>query len=349
LFSIVLVLPASVTLATIAPAAWKIRARQLIRAGDGGSAEGTALALRAFTVVLMLGAAFGSFVTLLVLPVVGHWGFLNAIAVLLVLLAFLGLSIQVKFIVTIMVGVHFFFSSVTYQELVPMESALKASQIEARDSGQEVDWSRKKKFLTYAEVRKIFSEMRAKIVAAPDKSIGIKLVADTLESLGNVGITGSDFEKVYTEMITDPKVIRQTIPFVKRIRLIESDGFGRIYFQIRRIRGSARAVLVVPQKRGYVKLLFKSHFTLHISSETTPEGAEKTRIAIGPRNEVKGGLFSSSTSYYTPVTAIDAVGPFDVTMVYLDIINDPKFVSITVSGQGFIGGLKTKEIAHIEK
>jgi len=146
-------------------------------------------------------------------------------------------------------------------------------------------------------------------------------------------------------MITDPRVLKQTLPFVRRIRLIESDGFGRIYFQIRRVRGSAKAVLVIPQKNGYVKLLFKTHFTLHI----TPKGPDTTRIAIGPRNEVKGGLFSSSISYYTPVTAVDAVGPFDVTMVYLDIINDPKFVSITVSGQGFIGGLKTKEIAHLKK
>ena len=207
------------------------------------------------------------------------------------------------------------------------------------------DESRKKKFLTYAEVRKIFGGMRASIVAAPDKSIGLKLVADTLVTLGNVAVLGSDFEKVYCEMITDPDVLRQTTPFVKRIRLIESDGFGRIYFQIRRIKGSAQATLIIPQKEGYIKLLFKSHFTLMFSRK----GESHTHIAIGPLRKAKGGIFSSSESHYTPVIAVDAVGPFDVTLVYLDIYNKDDCVSITVSGQGFIGGLKTKEIAHLEK
>jgi len=354
LFSAALVLPASIMLATIAPAAWRIRLHAMSTSTVVGPGTAKirnnpvvreATSLKWFIVTLSLGAACGSFVTLLALPIVGHWGFLNGIAILLVLIAFLGLSLHIRFFVTVLVGIHFFFASVSYQELIPVEAVLKASEFAMEPEAQKKDNYAKKKFLTYAEVRKVFGDMRASIVAATDKSIGIKLVADTLESLGNVAISGSDFEKVFSEMITDPDVLNQTIPFVKRIRLIESDGFGRIYFQIRRIKGSAQATLMVPQKVGYIKLLFKSHFTLTISKK----GPNETHIALGPINIVEGGLFVSGKSYYTPVTAVDAVGPFDVTLVYLDIINEPEFVSIKVSGQGFIGGLKVKEIAHMEK
>lgn len=347
LFSAALVLPASILLATIAPAAWRIRMLQKSRtaanAGAGSNPGGASLKWFLFT--LSLGAACGSFATLIVLPIVGHWGFLNAIAILLVMIAFLGLSLHIKFLVTCVVGAHFFFASVTYEELIPIEAVLKASEYAFEETEAETREDLKKKFLNYAEVRKIFGEMRAGIVEAPDKSIGIKLVADTLESLGNVAVSGSDFEKVYCEMITDPEVLNQTIPFVKRIRLIESDGFGRIYFQIRRVQGSAQTTLVVPQKEGYIKLLFKTHFTLIFSRKSE----DHTHITMGPLRTASGGLFSSSTSYYTPVIAVDAVGPFDVTLVYLDIYNEEDRVRITVSGQGFIGGLKTKEIANLEK
>jgi MFS family permease len=351
LFSAALVLPASILLATIAPAAWKIRS--IVKSKRKGSskkksnpADREAAALKWFFFTLSLGAVAGSFATLVVLPIVGHWGFLNAIAILLVVIAFLGLSLHIKFLVTFIVGIQFFFVSVTYEELIPVEALLKASEYVFEDNKEtQSDDFRKKKFLTYAEVRKTFGAMRAKIVEATDKSIGIKLVVDSLEKLGNVAISGSDFEKVYCEMITDPDVLAQTIPFVKRIRLIESDGFGRIYFQIRRIKGSAQATLVIPQKKGFIKLLFKSHFTLTISRK----GETHTNMAIGPVNIVEGGLFSASKSYYTPVIAVDAVGPFDVTLVFLDIHNEEDRVRITVSGQGFIGGLKTKEIANLEK
>jgi hypothetical protein len=171
------------------------------------------------------------------------------------------------------------------------------------------------------------------------------LVAQTLENLGNVAVSGTDFERVYSEMITDPEVLKQTIPFIKRIRLIESDGFGRIFFQIQRIKGSAEASLMVPQKDGYVKLHFKSHFTLVIDKKDE----EQTRIAIGPRTEVKSGFLHGGKSYYTPVTAVDAVGPIDVTLIFIDIFNKPDHVSIVLSCQGPIGGLKTREIAHLEK
>lgn len=373
LFSGALVLPASILLATIAPAAWTIRFLQRRRsgrkgsqktqkkanpAGAGGSAAGSgtygaasgaraARSLKWFFFAWAMGAAFGSFVTLIIMPLpfMGYWNFLSGIAVLLVLIAFLGLSLHMKFIVTCVVGVHFFFASVTYEELIPPEAMLRASESVFEDSAQEGREDLKKKYLSYGEVREIFGKMRASIVAAPDKSIGIKLVADALESLGNVAVSGSDFEKVYRELITDPEVLSQTIPFIKRIRLVESDGFGRIYFQLRRVKGSAQATLVIPQKEGYIKLLFKSHFTLTFSRKKETH----TQIAIGPLNVVKGGIFSSSDSYYTPVIAVDAVGPFDVTLVYLDIFNEPDFVSIKVSGQGFIGGLKVKEIAHLEK
>lgn len=373
LFSGALVLPASILLATIAPAAWTIRFLQgrksALKGGrksqkkDNPTAAGTdatgsgvfssasaaraARSLKWFFFVWAMGAAFGSFVTLIVMPLpfMGYWNFLSGIAVVLVVIAFLGLSMHMKFIVTCVVGLHFFFASVTYEELIPAEALLKASEAVFEDSAQDKQDDLKKKYLSYGEVREIFGKMRANIVAAPDKSIGIKLVADGLEALGNVAVSGSDFEKVYCELITDPEVLSQTIPFIKRIRLVESDGFGRIYFQMRRVKGSAQATLVVPQKEGYIKLLFKSHFTLTFSRKKETH----THIAIGPLNVVKGGIFSSSDSYYTPVIAVDAVGPFDVTLVYLDIYNEPDFVSIKVSGQGFIGGLKQKEIAHLEK
>jgi hypothetical protein len=354
LFSTALVLPASILLATIVPAAWKIRSITVSnRKGTGkkssnpGSRE--AAALKWFFFTLCLGAVAGSFATLVVLPIVGHWGYLNAIAILLVLIAFLGLSLHIKFLVTCIVGANFFFASVTYEELIPTEAVLRAAELlmEEGKEQEEADDSRKKKFLTYAEVRKVFGEMRAKIVEAPDKSIGLKLVADTLENLGNVSVSGGDFVKVYQEMITDPAVLNQTLPFVRRIRRIESDISGRICFQIRRIKGRAQASLMIPQKDGYIKLLFKSHFTLTITGKGPDK--EHTHIDIGPINIVKGGLFSSSESYYTPVTVVDAVGPFDVTLVYLDIYNEKDRVRITVSGQGFIGGLKEKEIANLEK
>lgn len=351
LFSAALVLPASILLATVAPAAWKVRS--IIKSGqktkskkNSNPAAREANALKWFLFTLSLGAVCGSFTTLVVLPIVGHWGFLNAIAILLVVIAFLGLSLHIKFLVTAVVVIHFCLASAIYEELIPVEAQLRASEYAFDEATEkESDDFRKKRFLTYAEVRKTFGAMRAKIVEATDKSIGIKLVADSLEGLGNVAISGSDFEKVYCELITDPDVLAQTTPFVKRIRLIESDGFGRIYFQIRRIKGSAQATLVIPQKSGFIKLLFKSHFTLTISRKSDTQ----TNIAIGPVNIVEGGLFSSSKSYYTPVTAVDAVGPFDVTLVFLDIHNEADRVRITVSGQGFIGGLKTKEIANLEK
>jgi hypothetical protein len=351
MFALVLTLPASIVLATVVPAAWRIHSFEKARrsgAGKGNPGPADTASLKWFFFVLCLGGTVGSFATLFVLPMpnVMHWRFLNGIGVLLAAIAFVGLSLHIRFIVTCIVAGHFFFASVWYQELLLDEGVLIASEsVQSDDEEGDGDDFRKKKYMSYGEVRKVFGEMRAKIVAATDKSIGIMLVAEALEKLGNIAISGADFERVYSEMITDPEVLKQTIPFIKRIRLIESDGFGRIYFQIHRIKGSAEASLMVPQKDGYVKLHFKSHFTLVIDKKEDGQ----TRIAIGPRTEVESSFLHGGKSIYTPVTAVDAVGPIDVTLIYIDIFNKPDCVSIVLSCQGPIGGLKTREIAHLEK
>ncbi|MHC4661975.1 MAG: hypothetical protein ACYS8W_09840 [Planctomycetota bacterium] len=305
--------------------------------------------LRRHEALALFGFALGSFSTLIAVVVTKDpWLILTAVGMILLFISFFGAAFIVKSFVTASIVAHFVLSSTVFIELAPspgfIDRVLAAEAAEMKKA-EEKDFAtdgRKVKRLPSEKVRELFHKISTEIADAPDKSIAIPLLFDTIYELGPVIIHGDDVRMVADELFKDPYYRNCVMPFANDIKYVKRKmDSDEIVVSVRRHRDGSNVTVFVPRIDGStLKLIVTQSFTVRL----TREGAA-TIIDFGP--PIRKSIMSKD--FITPLKAIDVVGPFDAILFSLKILEREKDVVLLATGQGPIGGRVEVEVASVSK
>jgi hypothetical protein len=300
--------------------------------------------------LLLFGLAIGAFLTFLSISISDDpWLVLTVVAMSLLMVSFFGAAFIVRSLVTASVVAYFLLSATMFVELAPSPGFIdrvladEEAEMSEKEKSELAADSLEVRRYSAAEVKELFDSLAASVIAAPDKTMAISLVIDLLVKLEPGVMSGTDMEKVVSDIFRDSPYRPNVMPFVESIKSVKRRRQDRkVVVSLRQRRDGSHAAVLVPRLDGStLKIVFLQSFDIDIKRKDST-----TIVEFGPHKTKPGFL---STKHITPLRAIDVLGPIDATLISLKVVSKGNEVVLYATGQGPIGGKTEVEIVRMSK